>query len=28
LAMAVAARKLAKPDAASQVGRYCLEVMG
>jgi UDP-N-acetylglucosamine--N-acetylmuramyl-(pentapeptide) pyrophosphoryl-undecaprenol N-acetylglucosamine transferase len=28
LAMAVAARKLAKPDAASQVGGYCLEVMG
>jgi UDP-N-acetylglucosamine--N-acetylmuramyl-(pentapeptide) pyrophosphoryl-undecaprenol N-acetylglucosamine transferase len=28
LAMAVAARKLAKPDAASQVGRYCLEVIG
>jgi UDP-N-acetylglucosamine--N-acetylmuramyl-(pentapeptide) pyrophosphoryl-undecaprenol N-acetylglucosamine transferase len=27
LAMAVAARKLAKPDAAAQVGRYCLEVI-
>jgi UDP-N-acetylglucosamine--N-acetylmuramyl-(pentapeptide) pyrophosphoryl-undecaprenol N-acetylglucosamine transferase len=27
LAMAMAARSLAKPDAAQQVGEYCLEVM-
>jgi UDP-N-acetylglucosamine--N-acetylmuramyl-(pentapeptide) pyrophosphoryl-undecaprenol N-acetylglucosamine transferase len=28
MAMAMAARSLAKPDAAAQVGGYCLEVMG